>query len=76
MDKAEVAARVAWSGTGLNLKASKPMADMVANAVRKILVEPGFQFHAKRLAAEYAQYDAVKRGVAAIEELKSEPQNK
>ena len=68
-DKPEVAARVAWSGAGISLKTSTPKPEMVRNAVRKILVEPGFRFHAKRLAAEYAQYDAVKRGVDAIEKL-------
>jgi MGT family glycosyltransferase len=68
-DKPEVAARVAWSGAGLNLKTSTPTAEMVRSAVRKILAEPGFRFHAKRLAAEYAQYDAVTLGVDAIEKL-------
>jgi MGT family glycosyltransferase len=66
-DKPEVAARVAWTGAGLNLKTSTPTAEMVGGAVRKILAEPGFRAHAKRLAAEYAQYDAVTRGVDAIE---------
>jgi MGT family glycosyltransferase len=68
-DKPEVAARVAWSGAGINLKTATPTGDMLRNAVRKILVEPGFRFHAKRLATEYAQYDALKRGVDAIERL-------
>jgi MGT family glycosyltransferase len=66
-DKPEVAARVAWSGAGINLKTSTPTAEMVRNAVRKILDEPGFRFNAKRLAAEYAQYDAVTRGANAVE---------
>jgi MGT family glycosyltransferase len=68
-DKPEVAARVAWSGAGLNLKTSTPTAEMVRSAVRKILQEPSYRFHAKRLSAEYAQYDAVTRGVDAIERV-------
>ena len=68
-DKPEVAARVAWSGAGINLRTSTPTGNMVRNAVRKILVEPAFRLRAQRLAAEYAQYDAVKRGVDAIEKL-------
>jgi len=68
-DKPEVAARVAWSGAGINLKTSTPTAEMVRNAVRKTLAEPSFRFHARRLSAEYAQYDAVERGAAAIEKL-------
>lgn len=68
-DKPEVAARVAWSGAGINLRTSTPTPNMVRNAVRRILAEPSFRLHAKRLAAEYAQYDAVKRGADAIEKL-------
>ena len=74
-DKPEVAARVAWSGAGINLKTSTPTADMVRNAVRKTLAEPSFRFHARRLSTEYAQYDAVTRGVAAIEKLIIAPQS-
>jgi MGT family glycosyltransferase len=68
-DKPEVAARVAWSGAGLNLKTSAPTAEGVRVAVRKVLAEPNFRFHAKRLASEFAQYDAVSRGVDAIEKV-------
>ncbi len=68
-DKPEVAARVAWSGAGINLRTSAPTAEAVRDAVRKVLREPGYSFHAKRLAKEYAGYDAVDRGVASIEKL-------
>ena len=68
-DKPEVAARVAWSGTGINLRTSTPTPQALRNAVRKILAEPGYRLQAQRLAREYAQYDAVARGTAAIEKL-------
>lgn len=68
-DKPEVAARVAWSGAGINLRTSTPTADSVRNAVREVLAKPGYRLHARRLSNEYAQYDAVERGVASIESL-------
>ena len=55
-DKPEVAARVAWSGAGINLRTSAPTA-------------PAYRMHAQRLAQEYAQYDAVARGTESIEKL-------
>jgi UDP:flavonoid glycosyltransferase YjiC (YdhE family) len=68
-DKPEVAARVAWSGAGINLKTSTPSAGMVRSAVRKILAEPKYRLRAKQLSAEYQQYDAVALGVASIENV-------
>jgi UDP:flavonoid glycosyltransferase YjiC (YdhE family) len=68
-DKPEVAARVAWSGVGINLRTATPSAEAVRNAVREVLSKPGYRLHAQRLAQEYAQYDAVERGTASIERL-------
>ena len=68
-DKPEVAARVAWSGAGINLRTSTPTAASVRNAVLEILSKPTYRLHAKRLADEYTQYDAVARGTASIERL-------
>ncbi len=68
-DKPEVAARVAWSGSGVNLRTSTPTPEAVRTAVREILGAPSYRAQAKRLAQEYRQYDAVARGVASIEAL-------
>ena len=68
-DKPEVAARVAWSGAGINLRTSTPTAAAVRNAVLEILAKPGYRQQAQRLAQEYRQYDAVERGTASIEKL-------
>lgn len=68
-DKPEVAARVAWSGAGINLRTSTPSADAVRRAVRRIIQEGSFRQHAKRLAGEFAAYDAVARGTSSIEAL-------
>ena len=68
-DKPEVAARVAWSGAGINLRTSTPTAGAVRNAVREVLDQPGYRRNAQRLAQEYARYDAVTRGANSIEQL-------
>jgi MGT family glycosyltransferase len=41
-DKPEVAARVEWSGAGINLRTGSPRADAVADAVREVLADDRF----------------------------------
>jgi MGT family glycosyltransferase len=53
-DKPEVAARVAWSGTGVNLRTGTPAPEKVAAGVRQVLAEDGFRTAAGRVAAEIA----------------------
>lgn len=70
-DKPEVAARVAWSGAGINLRTSTPSAEAVRDAVREILGNPRYRQRAGALAKEYASHDAVALGIAQIEGLLS-----
>ena len=48
-DKKEVAARVAWSGTGVNLRTGRPSARALRRAVQRILREPQFSLRAGTL---------------------------
>ena len=67
-DKPEVAARVAWSGAGSNLKTATPSptgAHGRARALGRAPVSRG----GEALQAEYARYDAVATGVALLEQL-------
>jgi MGT family glycosyltransferase len=66
-DKPEVAARVAWSGAGINLKTGKPSPSAVKKAVRAVLDEKRYRARARVLATEYASYDAVRRALGIIE---------
>ena len=68
-DKMEVAARVEYSGAGINLRTQSPSALDIKNAVRRILLQPEFKSKATELQADYAKYDAVKLAVEAIEEI-------
>ncbi|MFT3927876.1 MAG: hypothetical protein QM778_35440 [Myxococcales bacterium] len=66
-DKPEVAARVAWSGVGINLKTGKPTPEAVRKAVMQVLDDPRYRTQARALADEYKLYDALSRSVTIIE---------
>jgi UDP:flavonoid glycosyltransferase YjiC (YdhE family) len=57
-DKADVNARIAWSGAGIDLKTNNPTPDAIQAAVRTALDTPECRRHARRLAAEFATFDA------------------
>jgi MGT family glycosyltransferase len=53
-DKAEVSARVEWSGTGVNLRTNTPSPEKVAAAVDRVLADPTYRRAAQRIGAEIA----------------------
>ncbi|KAA0122329.1 glycosyltransferase [Methylobacterium sp. P1-11] len=57
-DKADVNARIAWSGAGIDLAANDPTPEAIRKAVRIVLDAPHHRRAARRLAAEFATYDA------------------
>jgi UDP:flavonoid glycosyltransferase YjiC (YdhE family) len=57
-DKADVNARIAWSGAGINLATNNPTPDAIRAAVRTALDTPDYRQHSQLLAAEFATYDA------------------
>lgn len=64
-DKPEVAARVAWSGVGVNLRTGTPTPASVRRAVREVLTDPSFQAKARALQTAYAGRDSI-AGIAAL----------
>jgi MGT family glycosyltransferase len=68
-DKAEVGARVAWSGTGINLKTNRPSVDTLKSAIREVLEVRRYRDNAGRLAAEFAGLDAGNELLRHINEL-------
>lgn len=68
-DKMEVAARVEYSGTGINLRKQQPTPDDVKNAIRKILLDPIYRQKAEELKSIYKQYDAPSLAVGYIKNL-------
>ncbi len=56
-DKPEVAARVQWSGTGVNLRTGRPSPAMIAHAVRRVLERRSYHLRARALQAQIAASD-------------------
>jgi UDP:flavonoid glycosyltransferase YjiC (YdhE family) len=68
-DKPEVAARVAWSGLGLDLRTGNPTPRAVRQAVRRVLADERFARRARELAQQAADHHAPSRGAELIEAL-------
>jgi len=68
-DKAEVAARVAYSGAGINLKAARPRAADIAAAVDDISRDVGYRAAAQRVGRVMAQTDALGTIATVLAEL-------
>ena len=60
-DKAFVAARVAWTGAGINLETSRPTPEQVREAVREVLNDSSYRRMARRMQRSFARYDALDR---------------
>ncbi|WP_243884282.1 glycosyltransferase [Cellulomonas fengjieae] len=72
-DKAEVGARVVWSGAGLALATARgtdaTTAQAVRAGVRRVLDSPSFARRAGELAVEYGEHDGVARAVSVITDV-------
>jgi len=68
-DKAEVNARVGWSGAGLNLATNNPAPEALRDAVARVLTEPGFRQRAGALQAAFASRDAMTGILTAVDDL-------
>ena len=67
--RAEVAARVARSGAGINLQTGTPSPDAVAAAVHRIRSEAGFLRNARTMEAAFARRDGVAEIAALVDEV-------
>jgi UDP:flavonoid glycosyltransferase YjiC (YdhE family) len=68
-EKAEIGARIRWTGAGLALRTSRPTPDAVRAGVRRVLAEPSFRAAAERIQADMAPHDAGREGAALLERL-------
>jgi UDP:flavonoid glycosyltransferase YjiC (YdhE family) len=68
-EKPEIAARVAWSGAGINLKTKTPTPEQIRNAVRTILLNYAHRYNAERIKADYARHNAPEAAAALLERL-------
>ena len=56
-DKADVNARVAWSGVGIDLATNQAEAGPLGRAVRAVFDEPHYRARAAQIAAEHRAID-------------------
>jgi len=68
-DKPEISARVGWSGTGIDLKTSKPTPIQIRDAVQTILASPSYKQNALRMKMEIQQYNSPVMAVELLEKL-------
>jgi MGT family glycosyltransferase len=68
-DKADVNARVEWSGAGIDLKTNTPTAEVLAQAVRSVLNEPRYRSSAAQLAIEFAKLNTRQEVIRIVDEL-------
>jgi MGT family glycosyltransferase len=71
-DKPEVAARVAWTGAGINLRTGTPTAGAVRAAVREVLNNGRYLRRARDLEVAFARRDGVAEIAALVDEVISE----
>ena len=58
-EKAFTAARVAWTGAGINLETRRPSPEQIRTAVHTVLAGSQYREQAKRLRKNFSRYDAL-----------------
>lgn len=71
-DEPEVAARVAWSGAGIDLRTGTPEPAAIRRAVREVLADKRYLRRARELEAAFAQRDGVAEILALVDEVIAE----
>ena len=66
-DKMEVAARVEWSGSGINLRTHKPSPRRILGAVKEVMGNPIYRDNARRVQADFSRYYAPRRSAELLE---------
>lgn len=68
-DKRDIAGRVEWSGTGINLRTGTPTSEELRKAVQEIFSDRKYKKRALEIKAEIATYDPVAIITCAIDEV-------
>lgn len=71
-DKPEVAARVAWTGAGVDLRTGTPTRGAIRSAVRDVLDRAHYRENARRLEVAFTRRDGVAEIAAVIDEVLAE----
>ncbi|KZT50863.1 glycosyltransferase family 1 protein [Calocera cornea HHB12733] len=68
-DKADVSARVEWSGAGIDLKTDKPREAQIRDAVWRVLKEPRFRESALRVKEDFGRHRSAEETCVLLESL-------
>jgi MGT family glycosyltransferase len=68
-DKADVNARVAWSGVGINLATNEPTQEALRKAVLTVLDGPAYRMRVSQIAGEFAHIDTRSKILSIISHL-------
>jgi MGT family glycosyltransferase len=68
-DKADVNARIAWSGVGVNLGTNNPSPQALREAVRAVLDDPAYRSRASSMAEEYSRIDTTDEIIRILGEV-------
>ena len=72
-DKADVNARVAWSGVGIDLATNTPTPAALRKAVHAVLHNPNYRSRASSMAAEYGRIDTRSEIIRILGEVSGIP---
>lgn len=73
-DKPEIAARVAWSGAGINLHTKTPTPEQIRAAVQSVRLNAQYSLNAERIRADYARHNAPHEAARLLEQLAASKQ--
>jgi MGT family glycosyltransferase len=68
-DKLEVNARIAWTGTGIDLMTPTPAAAQIRAATLRILHDDGFRTRSGHISAEFQSMNGITAGADLLEQL-------
>lgn len=68
-DKPEIAARVAWTGSGIRLDTATPSVADLRESIARVLSDPAYRANAKRLALEFTALDGAREVPRLLEAL-------
>lgn len=68
-DKADVNARIAWSGVGIDLATNEPTREALREAVRTVLDHPRYRLRALQIADEFAAIDTPSAILRVVSQL-------
>jgi UDP:flavonoid glycosyltransferase YjiC (YdhE family) len=68
-EKAEIAARIHWSGVGVRLGTTRPTPEAVADGVRRVLGPSAYRARARAVKAQMDAHDSGREGATLLERL-------